>query len=127
MRIDEIKQRSGQRCITIIRDFAFLVDVTEKLNELNVQLQGQDKNFGEMISKVQAFSNKLTFWEHNLSHGDVKHFPCLNEKLEKEINCESYKGENHVQILSSLQKQFDLRFSDFKKLSCLNNLFRLHL
>jgi hypothetical protein len=25
-----------------LRDFAFLVDVTEKLNELNVQLQGQD-------------------------------------------------------------------------------------
>lgn len=53
--------------------------VTEKMNELNVQPQGH----GEMISKVQAFSNKLTFWEHNPSRGEVKHFPCLKEKLEK--------------------------------------------
>uniref|UniRef100_A0A6P7F3L2 General transcription factor II-I repeat domain-containing protein 2-like n=1 Tax=Diabrotica virgifera virgifera TaxID=50390 RepID=A0A6P7F3L2_DIAVI len=37
-----------------LRDFGFLVDITEKLNELNLQLQGRDKELAEMISDIKV-------------------------------------------------------------------------
>ena len=46
---------------TWLRDFGFLVDITEKLNELNLQLQGRDKELAEMISDINAFITKLEF------------------------------------------------------------------
>ncbi|CAH1973526.1 unnamed protein product [Acanthoscelides obtectus] len=42
-----------------LRDFGFLVDITEKLNELNLQLQGTDKELAEIISDIKALSKKL--------------------------------------------------------------------
>ena len=47
---------------TWLQDFAFLTDVTEKLNGLNLQLQGKDKDIGGMISDVTSFSKKLDLW-----------------------------------------------------------------
>src|SRR5258705_13314690 len=102
------------------RILPFLVDITEKLNELNIQLQRQNKHLGEMISNVNSFCSKLAFWENNLSQGEVKHFPCLKEKLEKEIICKTYNGENHVQLLAGLRVQFEQRFSDFNKIELLS-------
>ena len=43
-------------------DLAFLTDVPEKINHLNLQLQGKDKNISEMISAVKAFSAKLSLY-----------------------------------------------------------------
>ena len=40
-------------------DLAFLMDVVEKLNHLNLRLQGKDKNICDTISAVKAFSAKL--------------------------------------------------------------------
>uniref|UniRef100_A0A8D9BI68 General transcription factor II-I repeat domain-containing protein 2 n=1 Tax=Cacopsylla melanoneura TaxID=428564 RepID=A0A8D9BI68_9HEMI len=42
-----------------LQDFAFLVDITEKLNDINTKLQGKDKCILEMLSEVTAFSIKL--------------------------------------------------------------------
>lgn len=50
---------------TWLKDFAFLTDITEKLNGLNLQPQGKDKDIGRMISDVTSFSKKLWLWEKN--------------------------------------------------------------
>ncbi|CAH1983646.1 unnamed protein product [Acanthoscelides obtectus] len=62
-----------------LRDFGFLVDITEKLNELNLQLQWRDKKLAEMISDIKAFFKKLEFWEQNLIDDDTWHFPLLTD------------------------------------------------
>ncbi|CAH2010963.1 unnamed protein product [Acanthoscelides obtectus] len=49
---------------------------TEKLSELNLQLQRRDKELAEMISD-KAFFKKLEFWEQNLIDGDTSHFPVV--------------------------------------------------
>lgn len=41
-----------------VPDLAFLTDVTEKMNDLNIQLQGKEKDVHNMISAVNAFSAK---------------------------------------------------------------------
>ncbi|XP_028127688.2 general transcription factor II-I repeat domain-containing protein 2A-like [Diabrotica virgifera virgifera] len=46
-----------------LRGFGFLTDVTGKLNELNLQLQGKEKNILQMISEVKSFIAKLELWE----------------------------------------------------------------
>uniref|UniRef100_A0A6P7GA77 General transcription factor II-I repeat domain-containing protein 2A-like n=1 Tax=Diabrotica virgifera virgifera TaxID=50390 RepID=A0A6P7GA77_DIAVI len=45
-----------------LRDFGFLTDVTGKLNELNLQLQGKEKSILQMISEVKSFIAKLELW-----------------------------------------------------------------
>lgn len=43
-------------------DLAFLIYVTEKMNHLNLQLQGKDKKICDMISAIKVFSAKLSFY-----------------------------------------------------------------
>ncbi|XP_077301671.1 general transcription factor II-I repeat domain-containing protein 2B-like [Arctopsyche grandis] len=57
-----------------MRNPAFLSDITGKLNELNLQLQGKNKTLTEMISDVNAFKGKLTFLEAQLRRRDLKQF-----------------------------------------------------
>lgn len=40
-------------------DLAFLTDLTNILNELNLELQGKEKMMVNMISSVNAFKRKL--------------------------------------------------------------------
>ena len=40
-------------------DLAFLTDLTNMLNELNLELQGKDKTVVNMISSVNAFKRKM--------------------------------------------------------------------
>ena len=46
-------------------DLAFLTDLTDKLNNLNLELQGKEKHVMNMISSVNTFKSKL----HLLSYG----------------------------------------------------------
>lgn len=39
--------------------FAFLCDITNHLNHLNLQLQGGEANVGELFEKVSAFQINL--------------------------------------------------------------------
>lgn len=105
---------------TWLRDFGFLTDITEKLNELNLQLQGKDKNILQMISEIKSFIAKLELWEKNLRQGNLKHFPSLKEQVEKEINVQPYTGdEGHIDMLTKLKYDFESRFCDFRKIESL--------
>lgn len=96
-----------------LEDFAFLVDITEKINFLNLELQGKEKQIINMISDVQAFSSKLAYWENKLKNGDVQHFPTLQETI---INYSEniYDPTNHINIIQHLRSEFKRRFNDFK-------------
>ena len=49
-------------------DLAFLTDMTEKLNQLNTQLQDKDRTISDMISAVKAFKAKLSFYLQQLKN-----------------------------------------------------------
>ncbi len=49
---------------------AFLVDVTEMLNVLNVQLQGKDQIITQLFDHVRAFKQKLLLLRRHLSAGN---------------------------------------------------------
>ncbi|CAH2000085.1 unnamed protein product, partial [Acanthoscelides obtectus] len=72
-----------------LRDVGFLVDITEKLNELNLQLQGRDKELAEMISDIKAFIKKLEFWEQNL----IDEIFLLFQKIYLKVHKHHMKGK----------------------------------
>uniref|UniRef100_A0A6P7FFP1 General transcription factor II-I repeat domain-containing protein 2-like n=1 Tax=Diabrotica virgifera virgifera TaxID=50390 RepID=A0A6P7FFP1_DIAVI len=113
-----------------LRDFGFLVDITEKLNELNLQLQVRDKELAkmirdkelaEMISDIKAFIKKLEFWEQNLINSDSKHFPILSEKISQNP-LEPYDNKYHVEIISALKSNFKNCFQDFNEMALVAQL-----
>ncbi|KAG8224907.1 hypothetical protein J437_LFUL006265 [Ladona fulva] len=56
-------------------DLAFLADITEKLNILNLHLQGKDKELAQMMGSVKAFKAKLTLWISQMRSKSLVHFP----------------------------------------------------
>ncbi|CAH1958829.1 unnamed protein product [Acanthoscelides obtectus] len=98
-----------------LRDFYFLVDITEKLNEPDLQLQGIDKEIAEMISDIKAFIKKLEFWEQNLIDGDTRYFPVLSEKV-SQSPLDPYDSKYHVEIVSNLKDYFKNPFKDFNEI-----------
>ena len=47
-----------------VLDLAFLVNLTEHLNDLNLRLQGKNQFINNMFQTITAIERKLTFW-HN--------------------------------------------------------------
>ena len=97
-------------------DLAFLTDVTEKINQLNTQLQGKDKCVADMISAVRAFSAKLSLYIQQVRNQNFQHFPSVSNM------CETHKGATSVlnvskycDLLARLGQEFSDRFGDFDK------------
>ncbi|XP_075197600.1 general transcription factor II-I repeat domain-containing protein 2-like [Anomaloglossus baeobatrachus] len=60
-----------------LSDLAFLTDVTEHLNELNLKLQGQKHIITIMFDSVKAFKCKLSLWAKQLQSGNLAHFSAM--------------------------------------------------
>ncbi|XP_056586089.1 general transcription factor II-I repeat domain-containing protein 2B-like [Triplophysa dalaica] len=88
-----------------LSDLAFLVDITELLNVLNVQLQ----IITQLFDHVKAFKQKLLLLKRHLSAGILAHFPCL-----KEAGMMKEKLPEYDAVLSNLIQEFDRRFEDFR-------------
>ena len=54
-----------------IADLAFLVDITELLNILNLQLQGRDQIITQLYDHVRAFKQKLQLPSRHLLTGEI--------------------------------------------------------
>ena len=59
--------------------FSYLCDIFEKLNKLNVSMQGNDANVLELSDKIEAFLRKISLWCVDVSHNSGhKYFPFLS-------------------------------------------------
>jgi len=63
----------------LLLDLCFLVDVVEKLNQLNISLQGKDNLIIDSFNHINTFQKKLLLFEFQLKNNNVQHFPLLNE------------------------------------------------
>jgi len=55
-----------------VHGLTFLSDITEKLNKLNLKLQEKNKSLAEIVSDLNDFKGKLTFFEVQLTTGNLK-------------------------------------------------------
>jgi len=60
---------------------SYLADYFDKVNELNLSLQGKDTNILVLNAKIIGFQKKLLFWSNSIKVGNIEMFPCLNEFL----------------------------------------------
>uniref|UniRef100_A0A8C7WS93 General transcription factor II-I repeat domain-containing protein 2A-like n=1 Tax=Oryzias sinensis TaxID=183150 RepID=A0A8C7WS93_9TELE len=93
-----------------IFDVAFMVEITDLLNNLNGKLQGKEQIITELFDHIKAFQMKLQLLCRHLSAGNLAHFPSL-----REVNVKVDRLPEYGELLSNLNKEFDLRFVDFKK------------
>ncbi|KAG0420183.1 General transcription factor II-I repeat domain-containing protein 2B, partial [Dictyocoela muelleri] len=104
-----------------LKKLGFLTDVTLKLKTLNLSLQEKNLNIVNMISIVNAFKFKLSFWIDQLKENNLTHFSnlkliCNNFDDIEEINF-------FIPYLETLSKEFDSRFAEFKILEPVASYF----
>lgn len=76
---------------------AYLCDIFEKLNSLNVSLQGNETNILQLSDKISAFRKKLLLWKTKLDDRDIHYsFPALHTVLE----------DNDLQLSEELKSVF---------------------
>ena len=92
---------------------AYLVDIFEAFNCLNLLLQGKNTNRMKDYDEIRTFIVKLGLWHRRVQRGNAASFPTLDialenskAKLEGELKVEV---ESHLQIL---KKEYDCYFPD---------------
>ena len=71
---------------------SYLSDTLDKLNDLNISLQGENINVLTLTSKIQAFPKKINVWLMTVKSISYEMFPCLEEFItENELNFEIIK------------------------------------
>ncbi|TKS64936.1 Zinc finger BED domain-containing protein 5 [Collichthys lucidus] len=88
---------------------AYLSDMFQKLNELNLQMQGSDTHLPHLADKITSFTRKLEMWEQRVTEGNIDSFENLKSFIE--VN----KLQNTVipcmkAHISALQKHFQRYF-----------------
>jgi len=58
---------------TFLSDLAFLTDITQHLNTLNLQLQGPKQAITLMYDCIKNFKCKLSLWAKQLAAGNLAH------------------------------------------------------
>ncbi|KAM8966907.1 general transcription factor II-I repeat domain-containing protein 2-like [Pelodytes ibericus] len=90
---------------------AFLTDVRELLNNLNVQLQGKGKLICDMQSHVKAFEVKLGLLIKQVKEENFCHLPTTQNLL-AEKPLVAFPNKTCVDSLEKLQKEFQFRFKE---------------
>ena len=99
-----------------IEDFAFLVDITTHLNELNSRLQRKGQLIHSVFDHVNAFAVKLTLWETQIYNKNFVNFPSLQ-------SLQVQNSQKYAKVITELRNDFDHRFADFKKSAMHFNVF----
>ena len=111
-----IPEFQGDECLC---DFAFLIDISSPLNELNTRLQGKDQLISAMFDHINSFQIKLSMWESQLRVQNYVHFPTI--RIHKVNDPEKY-----AKLISSLREEFNDRFQDFRNTVPISVSFHLH-
>jgi hypothetical protein len=90
-------------------DFAFLTDVTDKADSLDLELQGKDKHVAQMICSEKSFKAKIVLWMSDMKMKSLVHFLSMN-KMVGESNFSPSPFVDHLQILL---EEFEKRFQQF--------------
>ncbi|KHJ42549.1 hypothetical protein D918_07267 [Trichuris suis] len=92
-------------------DFAYLADLYEKFNAMNLQLQIGSLNLMKTKSVISAFVSKLTLYKRNISRGELCQFPKLAELKRCPHPCDQ-DIEVYCEHLEMLHEELKRRFHD---------------
>ncbi|KAL1276351.1 hypothetical protein QQF64_035974 [Cirrhinus molitorella] len=58
----------------VLMKLAYLSDMFQKLNELNLQMQGTNTHFPQLADKITSFTRKLEMGEQKVKEGNIDFF-----------------------------------------------------
>ncbi|XP_045105123.1 protein FAM200A-like [Portunus trituberculatus] len=90
---------------------AYLMDIFEIFNQLNLRLQGKDSNLLSHCDSIHAFLAKLELYKKRVSVGKFMMFPSLNEVL-ADGQLSSTLSKEIMDHLSQLDDEFRRYFPD---------------
>ena len=94
---------------------AYVCDIFDKLNKLNLSMQGAHKNVLDISNKITAFTKKLSLWKEDIANvsGGSQYFPFLSNLLQKKsMILPSDLKSVFVQHLSKLELKFAHYFQE---------------
>ncbi len=84
------------------------------LNDLNLELQGQDKHAINMISSVNTFKSRMQLLSNRLQRCDLRNFPHMQAKLQRQgKNSAQLDGAHYEEQVQGILSEFERRFTDF--------------
>lgn len=96
-------------------DIAYLTDVFEKLNEVNLKLQGTEMNLIKGKSIIAAFMAKLDVYISNLRRQELSQFPNLKAAVEGNDGDDAIP-DTYVSHLENVKQDMSERFGDLTRL-----------
>ena len=106
-----------------LRDLAFLSDITEHLNILNVKLQGKENLISDMFAILKAFLSKLDLFKDQIAKGNFTHFSNCKTLASGNETGLGFDLEKYTEALETLQSEFANRLCDFRKHETVIRLF----
>ena len=93
-------------------DIAYLTDIFDKLNSLNLQLQGQDVNLIKTKSVIISFISKLALYKQNICRREFYQFPSLQAAPDI-TDAQLRVYSSHIE---SVKEDMQIRFKDLTRL-----------
>ena len=98
-----------------IRSLAYMVDIFDHLNKLNLKMQGKNTNIIQFKDTLKAFMSKLDNWKRKVRMGNVAMFEELSSILkvdDQELVLSDSQKELILQHLEALKSEFMKYFPD---------------
>ena len=84
------------RSIEFLCHLAFLTDMTNHLNVLNLNLQGKGQSISHLVGHVEGFRSKLVLFTNCLQNNNLAHFPSCS------VNKVEYSNADFTQFVSNI-------------------------
>ena len=99
-----------------VRDLAFLTDITNHLNKLNLELQGKNQTLLTTYTAVKAFMIMINLFLDQLSKMELRHFNQLRLSIEEEPE-PTPNMDRYLEWTNQVKQNFSNRFQDFEHIS----------
>ncbi|KAM3860423.1 SCAN domain-containing protein 3-like [Diretmus argenteus] len=97
-------------------DLGFIIDLTAKLNALNCDMQGRERDLSHMLSSVNSFKAKIGLWKSQLQSRRLAHFSNLEKMLQCVSDREAFQPERYGVHLDNLADDFNSRFKELDEM-----------
>lgn len=91
---------------------AFLADIFQHVNFLNLKLQGAQKLICHLVSEVNCFCKKIELFSQDLGSEQL-YFTNLKKVCDERNDIEI---DNFINFMTSIETEFERRFADLKKI-----------
>ncbi len=97
-----------------LASLSYLVDIFDRLNGLNLSLQGRETHILLLADKVHAFTQKLDLWHGRISRGNCDMFPSLADFITDAGTSHDFSSlfQSASEHLSAMRKQFATYFKE---------------